>query len=506
MGRGAHLISGKTPSSSAVSPYDESVTNETPETPQPSSPAPDAGHHGFDAVMSSAPAEPTPVEPQPANPEVAAPVEPAQVAPEAPAYVAPEPVVPAQAPVAPEVIQPDPYAQQFAAPEQAPQAYPTEAYPGAVVSPDQGVAYPGAAQPEYVQDPSQQYAAAPQQGYPGAVPDANGGYGAAAYPAPTGPKKPMSKGLLWGLIAGGSALVLLIAAAVVIPQIVRGAEPTPEGMVEEYLTALSEGDSETALKYVDAPFGSDDLLTDDVLAASIAMSPISDIEVGEASGSYSFDVPVTFTLNGESVRREFTVTDYDGMVISDGLLRLYSTVDFDGVDVRLNGAEIPTNAVVFPGMYEFSVEGTDAFEIPEDVATYRIAKDTDTSEIYSVKPQLSQSGIDTFRALVKASFEACLALKTFTTPCGMDVSTTSSSGAVMVDGTITRTLEDPSVLASMEPRYYSGTVVESSEYFSVDITVEGDQNGQRGLYDVWFVDVKSPSVDFAEAEPVVTWK
>ncbi|WP_460782798.1 nuclear transport factor 2 family protein [Microbacterium tumbae] len=513
------------------------MTNETPENQSPAS----GGQHGFDAFTSSAPAEPAapaaadvpaepvvgsaadPVAPAPSQPEVAAPeivVPPApevippaaEATPPAPdaATAFPAPGVPASFPV-PGAEQAPPYAAAQDPGQTAPgepQPYPGAAAP-AYPAPDQGQAYPTQAYP--APDQTQAYPGAATAAYPAGGYDPNAPqYATAAYPLPApAPKKPMSKGLLWGLVGGGVALVLIIAAAIIVPIALRGPQLTAGDVVENYLTAISEGDAEAAMEYID-PYGDEDLLTDEVLKASLELAPISGIEIGEYDEDrYDSTVPVTFSIGETTVEREFDVYNYDDdWQISDGVTSVYLPSGFEGLGLTINGVEAPESAYVFPGTYEFAVDN-EAFAFEGGASVFTIADDEDTEELWELTPVLSESGITTFQTLVKDAINECVAMKTLSTPCGWDISDIDLSGATPIEGTVTRTLtaDGKSALENLTPEYYSGTTVTTYDSVDVDMTLEGESGGKRGTYEVWWGGyLGSPVVDFGTETPTLTWE
>lgn len=431
----------------------------------------------------------TPENPQPGQPEPHDPVVP--------------PADPYAQPVQPQPV--DPYAQPV-----QPQPVDPNAYPAAPVYQGDPNAYPAAA-PAYAGDPSA-YPAAP--GYP-ADPNAPA-YPAAGYPAaavpPAPPRKPLPKGALIGIIAGGAVVVLAIAAAVIVPILTRAPQVSASDYVEAYLTAVADGDAEKALTYVDDN-GDDDLLTADVLTASLKLGAIDDIVIGDKESENEYGdtiVPVTFTIGGQEVSRDFEVyrsANGTEMSITDGLVRMSSPYGFEGLDLTVNGAQVPDYTYVFPGTYEFAV-GFDAFAIDGE-STFVLASDDDTEALYEVSPVLSETGTTTFRELVNASFAECLAMKTLDTPCGMNVSDMSQDGYNPVDGTVTRTIdaEAQATLANLEPYVSERTIVTSMDYWSVDITLQGSNGSSTADFEVLFGGrVLTPKVDFSAESPSVIWE
>lgn len=460
------------------------------------------------AYPGAQPYDPNAYPAQPAYPG-AAPVDPNAQPYDPNAYPAAAPADPNAYPAYPGAAPVDPNAQPY-----DPNAYPAQpAYPAAApADPNAYPAYPGAAPA----DPN----AYPAQGFdPNAYPtqpvDPNAAYaGYAGAPVAAAPKKPMSKGLLFGLIGGGAAVVLIIAAAVVIPILTRAPQVTASDFVEDYLTALSEGDAETALTFVNPSSGSD-LLTDDVLKASIELNPIGDIVVKEESteNDYGYEVvEASFTIGDTTVDRTFEVYEAYGdegdLEIVDGLVSFSSPYGFEGLGLTVNGAEVPVDYTdVFPGTYQFAV-GIDAFAI--DGETTFVLSDDDSSEaIYDVRSTLSEAGTAKFRELVAASFNECLAMKTLDTPCGMNTSTMSQDGYTPIDGTITRTIdaEAQAKLDNLQPQVSEQAIVTTYDYWSAKITLDGTNGSSTGQFEVLFgAQILSPKVDFSAETPTVIWE
>ncbi|MBW8762506.1 MAG: hypothetical protein JF592_07955 [Microbacterium sp.] len=479
---------------------------ETPENPQPSQPeptqppAPPAAPVPPEPVQPPAPYQPEPVQPQP--PYQPEPVQPPSFDPNA------YPGAPAAYPGAAPTAAPDPYA----VPGQgSPQTYPAASTEPYAAASDPHASYPAAPQGDPNAYPPGGPAAYPGAAAPG---DPNAPY-PGAYPAAgfaPAPKKPMSKGLLFGLIGGGAVVVLAIAAAVIVPIVTRPAKPSASEYVEQYLTALADGDAEKAVTYVEN-YGGDDLLTADVLKESLKLGKIDKIKVGkESEGEYGdTQVAVTFTIGDTKVDRTFDVNpSYDGteLTIVDGLVSFSGLYGFEGLGLTVNGAEAPTDSVyVFPGTYQLAV-GPEQFAI-EGESTLVVASDDDTEALYEVKPILSEAGTTSFRELVKASFAECLAMKTLDTPCGMNTSTMSQDGYTPVDGTVTRTIdaENQSKLDNLEAYVSERAIVTTYDYWGADITLQASNGSSTEPFEVLFGgEVLTPKVDFSAEMPSVVWE
>ncbi len=463
------------------------MTNETPETPEPAPPTvPEpaneatAGQHGFDGTFSSDDA---------ASPDAApefAPV--AEPAPELGVDPAAEPVV-------------APIEDAFVAPASDAPAHPQTALGGHEL--------PGA--PTLQSAPTYQAATGydpnATQGHP------VGGYPPGAYSAaPAAPKKPMSKGLLFGIIGGAAVLVLLIAAAIIVPNLLRGAAPTASDAVEKYLTALSEGDAEAAITFVET-YADDSLLTDEVLGASLELAPITDIVVEESedASEYEATVSASFAVGGETVERDFTAynSSEDGWLISDGLV-MATLSNFDGLGLTVNGVEpADSSTSLFPGAYQLAL-GYEQFALDSDTDTFTLSTDADSELFWDIYPVLTDDGAATFRSLVRTAIEECVAMKTLTTPCGMDITDIDLSGYTPVDGSVTRTItgDGQATLDSMLPEvdYSTPTLVSTYDTPDVDMTLQGTKDGTTSEFEVLFGGyMDTPSVDFAQETPTVTW-
>lgn len=476
---------------------------QNPDAPQPAEPGghPTGGltfggavNQDPAAADGTAPGEPAPDAPAPAAP----PAPPAPPAQDAPGAAGPPPA----APVAPGA--PDAQTVAYPAAADAPAAYPPYA--------DQTAQYPTA---QYPGGPGQQAPfTAGQPGGPGTPP----------------PSKGLSKGALIGIIAGAAALLVLIIVGVSLAlSIGRGGgdeagggggeegggaatAASPSEAVEMYLTALSEGDAEGALVFVDS-YGDDSLLTDEVLADSLTRAPITDIVVDEdaTEGEYETTVAATFQVGDVAVDRTFDVTNLsDEWVIYDGLISVSVGSSFEGLDLLINGAEAPESGYAFPGSYEFVV-GREEFTIGGDIDSnvFTIATDDDREQLYDIRPELSEEGTETFRSLVSASLDECLAMKSLSTPCGMDVEGADLQGYSPVDGSVNRklTAEGQTALKKLEAVPGSSpALVTTYDSIRVDITLQGEKDGTRADFEMLFgAGLGTPYVDFDEEELSVLW-
>jgi len=459
--------------------------------PTPPAAAPAPTPPGGDAAPS-APATPSaPQQPSPA-PEQAFPP---------PGQPSPTPPYGAQ-PGQPYGAQPgQPYGAQPGQPYGAQPGQPYGAQPGQPYGAQPGQPYGAQPGQPYGAQPGQAYGAQPGQPY-GAQP------GQAAGPQP--PKK-SSKGLLWGLIGGGAAVLIaaiLVVALLVAPAITRSSV-TAADTVKAYLTALSKGDAKTALGYLEG-VPNTVLLTDAVLKESNTLAPISHIAVVKGGEGKTTATVIASYRIGDKTLSAVSYEVYrikDAWKIANGVNPI-SLDALHGLDATFNGVrtENISNAYVFPGAYKIALDSK-YFSIDGD-ATFTIGSPEDAAALYDVKTALNDAGVTEFRSLVRSAVEACVAMKTLSTPCGMDITAIDLSGASPVEGTVTRTLtaDGSAALGNLEPESSgsSPTVVSSYDSISVDMTLQGS-DGQT--YTVTFGGyLDTPTVDFGAATPTVTWE
>lgn len=340
------------------------------------------------------------------------------------------------------------------------------------------------------------------------------------------------------------------------PETRAGAAVAAVAALEEYLTALSESDAKAALEYVDATGQARKLLTDKVLKRSNELAPISEmtvsLETESGRSEYDVTVSVSFQAGEDTVKRTFDVYSYseDSLYISDGLDHISDTYGYDGLGFQVNGVELEAESYpVFPGSYDFTLanpyftfdtsklnvndpsdepdEAPEAPEAPESDAEttaaalsvqttksdkaaknaeaegtlVKIYAKDDTEMLYTMSPKLTPEGEKTFRDLVRGSLNACIADSSLKTACGMDLSGEFQDGIIPTEGTAQRSLiaEGDALLNGLTPvlDYEKPAVVSTYDYLTVDTTIEGELDGQRGKAEVLFgEDPGSPSVDF----------
>jgi hypothetical protein len=261
-------------------------------------------------------------------------------------------------------------------------------------------------------------------GPPGVAQPPYGGYPVVAAPA----KK--KTGLMIGIIA--LVVVLLVGGTTTAVLLARGGQKqsTPTNVLTAYLEAVAAGKAEEALNYFLNPPTDRSFLTDEVLAYSKQLAPITDISVEEG---YSSDRSSTDWISFSYRIGTFVVTDsalmqkFDGKWFIDDSL---PTIDLEyraemGIGMTLNG--VATDGIersyrgspVFPGTYEFKITHP-MFEI-QGISQFKVGRWVEDSDLEWDFVVLKESAVAKLDAAAKKALDACLALQTVESPqCGFD--------------------------------------------------------------------------------------
>ncbi|SIO03328.1 hypothetical protein [Agromyces cerinus] len=334
------------------------------------------------------------------------------------------------------------------------------------------------------------------------------------------PKKGLGTGAILGIVGGGLVVLIALIAAIVfaigaVRGIAGGGSPfagggSAEETVEGYLTAIADGDAETARSFLYASESSSPLLTDEVLATSQELAPLTDIVIGEpeVTGGYAL-VPVTYSIGDTPVTTEISVSeDSEGWTIPGGTGQL-AVYQLDGLEPTINGVPVSGEYVdAFPGAYEYGVT-VDGFALEgENVVVVTAPSEyPDTSGMDAV---LTPEAAEAFRQAVSASIDVCIASKTLEAGCGLTIPATLSDGTELTEGTITRTLpaETRAEIGAFEPElsYDAPTLVTGGYLGVVEVTAECTKDGATGTCSVLFgPSFGTPSLNLATEGAVVEW-
>ncbi|KRC61636.1 hypothetical protein ASE14_12400 [Agromyces sp. Root81] len=328
------------------------------------------------------------------------------------------------------------------------------------------------------------------------------------------PRKGLGTGAIIGIVAGGLALLIaLIIGGVFAVGAAVGAVGGGAGNVEEtaeaYLTAIADADAETAVSFLEAT-ASGPLLTDEALAVSQKLAPLTDIVIGEpdVTGDWG-TVPVTYSIGDTAVSTELSVYRHsDEWKISGGTGQL-SVYHLDGLEPTINGIPVSGEYVdALPGAYEYGV-AVDGFAIEGD-AVVLMTSPSEYPDTSGMDAALTTEAADAFRQAVSASVDACIATTTLEAGCGLAIPATLSDGTQLTDGTITRSLpaETRAEIGAFDPEldYDVPTLVKGGYLGSVEVTAECTKDGSTGTCSVLFApSLGTPSMNLAEDDAVVEW-
>lgn len=236
------------------------------------------------------------------------------------------------------------------------------------------------------------------------------------------------------LFVGGSVWLAAQSAATNREKAIRTTATT-------YLTALAAGDAEGALATLEAEPQNRVLLSESVLKAAMAASPLTDPTVtAVTSKDGDATAAVTYSLGGKPVTTTLALKGDGKMAwkIADGVSDLMVT-NVQGLTV--NGATItqPVNPV-FPGTYT-AVATTDLIKL--DGTTSAVVSDPSVPvSTLEVTPALSEKGVTDARAAAKAAFDACLATKV-SAPAGCPWALDETNVTVAPDSVRYKLLNDP---------------------------------------------------------------
>jgi hypothetical protein len=343
--------------------------------------------------------------------------------------------------------------------------------------------------------------AAPGYGYQGPQPGAApygpppGAVGPGPYPYPPAPPlayagpaipstrrapKKKGKGPLIGLIAGGVALVLVIAAVVAVFLIQKATPASTEpdkvtkstAALQGYLQALAAGNADKAKQYATNPPADSPLLTNDFLAASIAKNPITEIQVDPQNDSgTSAYLTASYKVGGTLVQGNYQLTKVAKLW---RLNTVVATVDrptyWGTVGVTINGTTAPTSQLsFFPGVFQL---GTGTSLLAFDQPTFTVDSPGDyVAGLSSTGPVLTDPGKKAMVAKSQEWLTQCLAIQdTNPKDCGMN--TPLPDGATLAPGSLKRVVDTTAPFADATPRvsYDDPSKITLSSYVTVKIT------------------------------------
>lgn len=210
---------------------------------------------------------------------------------------------------------------------------------------------------------------------------------------------------------------------------------SPEGAVRGYLTAIAENRADDALAFLEYPPLDRTFLTDDVLAESHALAPMTDIAVEGVRHRPAWPDTVTatykvgddsYTTTFEVLRRgslwSITHSASEGPLDGDVLPKVSLISDRSDihlpvdVPVLVNGVPATSTSwiTMFPGRYRVT-SGHALFDLDQQ---FTAVEDTRRPAEVLLSPRLNDDGARRVADAAQAEFDACLAQHSFATDCG----------------------------------------------------------------------------------------
>jgi hypothetical protein len=317
----------------------------------------------------------------------------------------------------------------------------------------------------------------PTYPYPPAPPLA---YAGPAIPTTHRAPKKRGKGPLIGLVAGGVALVLVIAAvaAIFLTQKAAPASTEPDKVtkataaLQGYLQALAAGDADKAKQYAMNPPADSPLLTNDFFAASIAKNPITEIQVDPQNDSgTSAYLTANYKIGGKLVQGNYQLTKVAKLWKLNSVVTTVDRPTYWGtLGVTINGTAAPTSQLsFFPGVYQLGT-GTSLLAFEQPAFTVNSPGDY-VSGLSTTGPALTDAGKKAMIAKSQEWLTQCLAVPdTNPKDCGMN--TPLPDGATLASGSLKRVVDATTPFADATPRvsYDDPSKITLSSYATVKIT------------------------------------
>ncbi len=281
---------------------------------------------------------------------------------------------------------------------------------------------------------------------------------AGRFAAPDEPRVPVKRRptpLLWALalalalVAGGVSYgawdanrPVTVPTDIVVPSSAQASAPkVPRGdlAVKGYLTALAAGDIDTALSYGPIGGGSRALLVPEALSASLAVAPLTNINVTPADATAS-TVHASYQLGTQAVVSDFKVVKSDDgnwrLASSTTTVRLSATRS-DRVPLIINGQKVGpvVELELVPGAYAM----TTGLPYLEYQSTTRLVVNdlSYTRPISDLPVEVTAQGKDALVQAAQSSLAACLDYQQLSPPnCPMN----EHSDRPVISSTIKRDL------------------------------------------------------------------
>jgi hypothetical protein len=233
----------------------------------------------------------------------------------------------------------------------------------------------------------------------------------------------------WRTVGVGVAALALIVGGVVWFR-----SNTAEAAVGGFLAALARGDATAALSYAANTPDDTSLLTDAVLAESIKMAPITDIDVAENA---DHSVVAKYHLGGAPVTATYYTVKIGAVwklgSVTASLQSWPGKYSADALPVQVNGVAVTDGEALtlFPGAYA-ATSPDDRFEVIDGGFT---VTDPEDRVVSASDLSLTDKGVADFVAAAKAKLSGCLEQKS-ATPAGCNLTAAVRESGVVDDSSI----------------------------------------------------------------------
>lgn len=190
---------------------------------------------------------------------------------------------------------------------------------------------------------------------------------------------------------------------------------TPEAVVRAYFAALADGRAGDALAAGTVPAGGRALVSDDVLAATLATAPIDEVVVSRADvHGAAATVPVRYRVGGAQPVEVTDVVPVNRDAAGDWRLTRSAVAVQLTVAQATNWAAVPAarpfavpdgTQLVFPGVVPVVYRAA-SLEVTPDTRTVRFA---DASSAHEIRAEISPAGATRVADAVRSALTACAA-------------------------------------------------------------------------------------------------
>jgi hypothetical protein len=251
-----------------------------------------------------------------------------------------------------------------------------------------------------------------------------------------------------------------------------GYAKSPSEAVSEFLTALSQGDAETAMLYCSRSVEDTTFLTNEFYSSIAEDNPITDIQVPdvEVSTSPTVIVEAQYTLDQHHVSATFTARRSGWYWLLDQGVQEVALPVVARMPVTLSGVDVSqkTTVSLLPGVYDMGI-ASDMISISN--GRFVIEDPYGYLPLDAFSLALTESAIADIRTAAQTKLAQCIAAKSIA-PDGCGFSVTNDSDNDIDPESITWTLSDnDGSFADLVPALDYSSAATASATTSVSLTV-----------------------------------